>query len=922
VQPPVPIAALRWLELSARVEQGLIVLAVLVALAIVVASIQGRGRPVPAIPPIPRRRELVLFLGILLLAAALRTLFATSEHQPRWFFPESGVADAATLLVKGGLWDRWKSLLSSTQVNWPQESAVMVPVNVLAVATLGASLELPQYVGSLCGVLAVVLAWLLGRAVVSPAFGLAFAGMVAVSPLQITWARLGGLQVVAVPHTLLVLWLAHRAGSRRSIALALLAGVAAWTSVYHYYAARVAIPFSLLAMAAGMHAAGCRRRWWLMLPLCLGAGFAVAGTLVAGIPAVRSLWPRYAGYVGNRSEQSYGDLLGSVSDNLHRQLVPALRTYFWNGRAEDLNALWQRPTTGPGTALDAGIAHGGLCLLPVALLGLVGLAKLRALRAWYLWLGLALGGLALPVLSTSTARRFLIFDLAWCALAAHGAIALARMRPLVEVSPGARRAVFAGAVLALAAWSGGGLALLDAALPPAHGTRIPFGESGFGDGLTCLGCARDGRRWRSEMANGSLVVLVDSDEQRENPTAPGGLRLYGKLAALGAGRPERFIDLYSALRNVDRETTPPNVLQLYASDVKSPLAYLDTQIRTSDAETIVWEFRHPTRWELALVNRLHAAGGTAVILVEPPLGLVAERPAAASFPPLQIRMPRSRWPEARKALEQFMRLDPEPGCATLVRRGSSEQGNLALSVLGSMPEQGPPPVWIVGSYDFVTVGRNKFTVQEPVAMGLETRDGVAPVVRLLDRHGGEVRIGPAPAARMRVPALPSRIEHACAAFARNTWWVVDALNGRLSAAPTPPWPLPEGAWTGIAASGDLVYLASAEQEIQVLDTVTGRIVRRFPAVVAPGWGVRLGDCSPIAVGNGWVATLSPQAARLTIQDETGKLLVREDLTKLLALGTSGTSALAAKGDYLAVAHLNGVDVLEVKLTPGCREHGS
>ena len=518
MQPPIPVAALRWLELSGRAERGLIVLGALIVLAIVVASIRGRRRPVPAIPPIPQRQELVLLLGIVVLAALLRTLFATSEHQPRLFFPESGVMDAATLLAKGGLWDRWKTVLSSTQVNWPQESAVMVPVNALAVATLGPSLELPQYIGSLCGILAVVLAWLVGRAVVSPAFGLAFAGLVAVSPLQITWARLGGLHIAAVPHTLLVLWLAHRAGSRRSVALALLAGVVAWTSVYDYYAARVAIPLSLLALAAGMRAAGCERsialallagvvawtsvyhyyaarvaiplsllallagmraagsarRQWVVLPLCLGSGFVAAGVLAVGMPTLASLWPRYPGYVGNRSEVIYGTLLGSIHDNLRQQLAPTLRTYFWNGRAEDLNALWERPATGPGTALDPGFAHGGLCLLPVVLLGLIGLARLRALRAWYLWIALALGGLALPVLSAATARRFLIFDLAWCALAAHGGVVLARMRPLVEASPGARRTVFAGAVLALAAWSGGGLDLLYAALPPAHGTKIPL----------------------------------------------------------------------------------------------------------------------------------------------------------------------------------------------------------------------------------------------------------------------------------------------------------------------------------------------------------------------------------------------------------------------------------------------------------------
>src|SRR5262249_41076814 len=193
-------------------------------------------------------------------------------------------------------------------------------------------------------------------------------------------------------------------------------------------------------------------------------------------------------------------LLGSLSRNLHQQLEPVLRAYFWAGRAEDLNALWQRPTTGRGTSLDQGFAHGGLCLLPVVVLGLVGLVGLRALRAWYLWGALALAGLALPVLSTATARRFLIFDVAWCALAAHGVAVLARIRPLVEARPGARRPLFAGGILALAVWSGGGLGLLSASLPPAHGTRIPFGESGFGDGLTCLGCARDGQRWRGEIA--------------------------------------------------------------------------------------------------------------------------------------------------------------------------------------------------------------------------------------------------------------------------------------------------------------------------------------------------------------------------------------------------------------------------------------
>src|SRR5262249_24743232 len=271
------------------------------------------------------------------------------------FFPESGVADAATLLMKGGVWTRWKVTLSSTQANWPGESAVMVPVNALAVATLGPSLELPQYVGGLCGVVAVVLAWLLGRAVVSPAFGLTFAGLVAVSPLQITWARLGGLQIAAVPQTLLVLWLAYRAGTRRSIALAFLAGAVAWMSIYHYYAGRVAIPLSVLAMVAGMRAAGCTRWRWLALSLCLGAGFAITGALIAGLPALTSLWPRYSGYVGNRSERTYRELLRSIDDNLRQPLVPPLRAYFLTVRAGHLNTLWGRPGTRPRAVRGPGV---------------------------------------------------------------------------------------------------------------------------------------------------------------------------------------------------------------------------------------------------------------------------------------------------------------------------------------------------------------------------------------------------------------------------------------------------------------------------------------------------------------------------------------------------------------------------------------
>src|SRR5262249_53428353 len=159
---------------------------------------------------------------------------------------------------------------------------------------------------------------------------------------------------------------------------------------------------------------------------------------------------------------------------------------------------------------------GGLCLVPVALLGLAGLVGVRTLRAWYLWAALLLAGLALPVLSITTARRLLILDLAWCAFAAHGCLTLARLPPLATLPSTRRLALASAMLLLLGTWSAVGLAMVSVALPPYHGVPIPFGESGFGDGVTCMGCARDGLRWHEEIARGDLVVLFDSDLARED----------------------------------------------------------------------------------------------------------------------------------------------------------------------------------------------------------------------------------------------------------------------------------------------------------------------------------------------------------------------------------------------------------------------
>jgi hypothetical protein len=105
----------------------------------------------------------------------------------------------------------------------------------------------------------VLFAWLLGRSAVSPGFGLVFAAFLAASPMQMVWARLGGLRIGTTAHLLLVLWLSHRAGARRSATIALIAAVGAWVSLYHYFAARVTIP-EVDAVGAGLRCFAVHRK--------------------------------------------------------------------------------------------------------------------------------------------------------------------------------------------------------------------------------------------------------------------------------------------------------------------------------------------------------------------------------------------------------------------------------------------------------------------------------------------------------------------------------------------------------------------------------------------------------------------------------------------------------------------------------------
>src|SRR5262249_44307501 len=123
----------------------------------------------------------------------------------------------------------------------------------------------------------------------------------------------------------------------------------------------------------------------------------------------------------------------------------------------------------------------------------------------------------------------------------------------------------------------------------------------------CLRCDAAAHEWQDLIAHGDAVVLFDTDLGREDRTSPGGLEMYGKLAALAAGRPRAFVDFYAVMRGVDIE--PPDAGPLYDPGKVDFATYLVDALEAVAPTTVVWQFERPTQWERWFADRLVAAGG-------------------------------------------------------------------------------------------------------------------------------------------------------------------------------------------------------------------------------------------------------------------------------------------------------------------------
>ena len=902
---------------SATVERGISVLVAGMTVAIGVRAV-WRGVPAARVPlrlgPSAERAAMGVVVAWVLVT---RLVGSTSPQQPRVYYAQASVVFIADALAAGDPGRRWLAQLRNTQVLMEHESPIQAPVAAVLQRVLGPSIELPTFIGAFWGLLAVILAWRLGRVIESPAFGVVFAALVAISPLQLAWARIGGIHIGAPAAVLFALWTGWLVGSRGGALAALLLGLVAWSSVYFYFAARVGMvlaPVALWSSWLRSGRGGGRLAWLLAwVVIGLGACMLLAGAGTSG----HSLWPTVQGYVGTRGETGLRDWIASVASVARAQLRLSLSSYFWRDRvAPVVLQVTGFPSHWTGTLLQAGMSGGALVLLPVLLLGCVGLVRcVRHPRERVLWLVLAVAGAMPPLLSVPAARRYLVFDIGWCAFAAFGMLALVESG-LLPAATSSRRWGWAALVLAgVGVWSAATVAITWAVLPfqQAH---IPFAESGFGDGSTCLGCIDTAREWQHEMDEGRMVVLVDSDVFRENRTMPGGLSLYGKTVALAARRPAFFFDYYAIASNFDEE--PPRPGPVTPTPTDDVVRAIGARIEAAKPRAVVWWFSQPNAWERRLADVLTAAGSSRTTPAARPVW-GADRSTVA-VEPIRVETPWGRRDAALGALRGFLDGESPPPCVRLQRVAAAHYGKPPL-VLAPIDTAGDgPPHWAVGSFDMVEVWGGERAVMEPEGLEYERGNGGRRVhavdlwgnARLWTEIGEERHADPAPG--------PRPLGRDCVALHDERWWVVDPVAGTVHVAGNMPAAVPAGV-IGVTRLGDQPVLATADQRLFVLDATAREIVRSFPATVAPARRFHFGECAMLAAGDGWVASLDQNRGLLFLYHGDGTPLGRLPLARSVGTEPRAVHAIRGNGDYLGVGHDLSVTTFRVVWDPACSRPG-
>ncbi|MBF0277215.1 MAG: leucine-rich repeat domain-containing protein [SAR324 cluster bacterium] len=846
----------------------------------------------------PSREFSILFLIISGAGTSRLIGWDQALNAPNWFAQVTPL-HIAKMMEYGDVWQQWLGLLNHFQITRVHQSPLLMPVAMGIQWIWGAAIHLPVLVGSFWGMSAIVLAWLLGRSCHSKIFGLLFSALLAVSPLQIVWSRTGGIFIGATTHILLVIWLSYHSGKHKSHLLMLLAGIAAWGSLYQYYAARVALPLAFIALFSGLHRgrSGAFKKLTLFSQLIIVLYAAYLMTSTSGFK--ETIWPDYGSYAGNRGEKQWIDYVTYNIDSAARELKNAFRLYFLNYRSI---------STLPGNIYKWGMESGGICFAPVALLGIAGLwSVVINLRREFLWLFLFLSGLALPALSVTTPRRLLTLDLGWCALAAHGVIFLLNSRIFRTIPLPHLVSVLGIFFLALGAWSFSSIVLLNKILPDQYKVSIPFGDVfWFRDGQFCRRCLEAGKQWETQIKNGSFVILVDSDLNREGRTIPGGLPVYGKLAALVAGKNDHFLEFYAVLQNYDQEPPTPGIM--YDDNRVDFVQYIDQKILKTSPNDVIWHFEQPTQWERWLARRLTSVGGF----------LTTFRTPTEDLPAIQIQIPTNRWGEVKAILKN---LDPEENLdSDLLQSKLAEtiypSGTPLFLSLPPNDDNSAPPEWFWGTRNSIQSRAKSIDTFFPVGLFVD-KQNTPWKIHVITREAFYLT--------QNLDGLQSTLERlrierqiglGCSVFIKGYWWFIDSTNGALFStsphADTIQIPRQDLIGIKLGRKGELL-LASASQRIYVYDLEKNRLIRDFPAAVWPSRITRVGECAPLLTGEDWYATYNHFLGKLYLYDTEGNLFYTPRLDQLLGLEDKRIISLETNGSYMGVGLKNQDEVRTYKL---------
>jgi len=872
--PPVsPAAAQRFLGMTGVVEVLLVV--ALVAAAWLLVRRRGDARL------IDDPRTVLALAAIVSVGIVLRTLWADelltpTHHAGLMSTPslsELRARPAAALLAE---W--WRQLHSFQGLSLVWSSAVLMPVDSFLLGLFGPSLGFPAFAGAVWGVFSMLLAFGIGRRLDGRGLGLAFAALLAVSPMQITWSRVGGIYVGAVPHVLAAVWLAMVAVGRRSIVLALLGGAWSWMSLYSYYPARLALPLGAWTLVSfGGATVGWRRR--ALLLAAYGVPSVLGYLLLAPQDVLQTFWPMVG--FRNFGESSAGAVLFASVEGVGRRLMETMRLLFVAGR--DSPHTW---------SYGLGARHGGAILLPTIALGLIGLARmLRSPWRHRLVLGFLAAGLLPSIFSFAELRRLLVFDAAWCLAAAGGALALARHA--ARRAPRATRLAAACGYGALACWSLGTVVAL-AAAPQREITAMPFGLGLQSEGITCNGCGWRTRRWRDLARSGAAVVVMDGDAKRDALQFHLRTDGYAMLASLAAGREGAVVDFYDVIGNVrQRWTSGPT---RYWEDGWE--AFLRQQLRATAGDRVVWVFTTPTQIERRAIAKLEGLGGSVEQVHFPfdatnTLGPAHQEELGGAT--VEVTTPRHLIDEALAVVRDTLAPaapGPELQNATLVAHRAL--GDRPVGLAGTLDEGGQWR-WGVALPHALDLGSGQApSTPWPAAVGVTASRFLA-----LGRDGATLEPGPdGIVVHAPDPAL-APVGTGCAALVGDSWVVVDPIRGTLRSGADTSW-LPRLPWVGIASSGGRLVLAAATGELVVADTARREVTARWRMPIWRGRNREFGGCSAVLAGDGWYATYDYQSATAAFVDDHGAPLGSLDLRVALGDPTAEIEAVGAAHGAIAV----------------------